>query len=119
MFNYRHEILLTQQWPTVSGADLGDVRVGCIRVYALVFNDVSEGVCHEATIAPTVSVFLRTVHQVLRTEGNQDTCRLLQLPLQSSNSTEGPTRATRTLEGGRAAHQLKVEWNHSHKDNSF
>lgn len=77
---------------------LADVRVGCIRIYAFVFNDVLEGARHEATVAPVVSKFLRAIHQVLRTEASQDTCGLLELPLQCSNCTEGPTRATRSLE---------------------
>lgn len=85
------------QWPIFSEAHLTDVWVGGFRIYAVVLHDVAEGVCHEATVAPTVSIFYRTIHQVLRTEGLQDTCSLLELPLQSSNCTEGPARAARTL----------------------
>lgn len=56
----------------VSETHLADVGVGCIRIYALVFNDVSEGVCHEATVAPAVAEFYGAIQQVLSTEGHQD-----------------------------------------------
>lgn len=46
---------------------LANVRVGCIRIYAFVFNYILEGTRHEAAVAPVVSEFLRAVHQVLRT----------------------------------------------------
>lgn len=107
IINYsRPGILKHRQWAIVSQAHPAGVAVGCIRIYALVFNDVFEGVCHEASVAPVVAVFYRAIHQVLRTQGNQDTCGLLELPFQSSNCTEGPTRATITLEDRQVAHEL-------------
>lgn len=81
----------------VSKAHPAYVGVGYIRIYAF-FLDILEGVCHETAIAAMISVIKGAIYQVLRTEGHQDTCGLLELPFQSTNCTEGPTRATGTLE---------------------
>lgn len=81
----------------ISEAYSADIGVGIFRIYPMVLHYVQEGICHEATIAAPVSISNRAVHQVLRTEGLQDTCSLLELALQSSNCTEGPARAARTL----------------------
>lgn len=74
------------------------VRIGLIRVNALVLDDIREGVGHKATPAAMVTIFSGAVHQVLRAEGQQGTRGLLQLTFQSTDRAEGPTRATRTLQ---------------------
>ena len=82
-----------------------DIGVGCFRINALVFNDVLEGIRHEAAVAPLVAIFHGAVHQILRTEGHQDTCGLLELPFQSSDCTEGPARTTGTLGMGKVVNE--------------
>lgn len=80
------------------GAHLGNVWVGHLRFYAVVLDHVLEGVGHKASVAPVVSIILRAVQEVLRAEGRQETCGLLQLSLQSSYGTERPTGTAGTLE---------------------
>lgn len=75
----------------------------------MIFNDIPEGICHEATVAPSVSISYRTIHQVLRTEGHQNTFTFLELPLQSPNCTESPARTTRTLKD-RRVWELTLDW---------
>lgn len=86
---------------TISGTfqktHLACVGIGFIRVNAVVFHDIQEGVGHEATVAAVVSEPAGAVDQVLWTQRLQDAPGLLQLPLQSPDCAEGPTRTTGTL----------------------
>lgn len=87
----------SDQSKIIFSAHLASVGVGDVWLYAFIFNDIEESICHEATVAAVISIFCWTIHQVLRTEGHKDACSFLELPLQSASCTEGPTRATRTL----------------------
>lgn len=73
------------------------VRVGLVRVNALVVDDILEGLAHEATIAALVAVFGGAVHQVLGAEVYQFACGLCQLALQGPSRAEGPAGATGEL----------------------
>lgn len=73
------------------------VRVGLVRVNALVVDDILEGLAHEATIAALVAVFGGAVHQVLGADVYQFTCGLHQLALQGPDSAECPAGATGAL----------------------
>lgn len=64
----------------------------------MVVDDVLEGTVHEASVAAVVAVLAGTVHQVLGAEVHQLPCQLGQLTLQGPCSTEGPARATSTLD---------------------
>lgn len=52
------------------------VRVGFVRIYTTVVNDILEGSGHVTAIATLISILRRAVHQVLRTERKQLTCSL-------------------------------------------
>lgn len=73
---------------------LSSIGIPSLRVDALVVDDVLEGLAHEATIAAFVSIFTRTVHQVLWTQVYQLPRDLGQLALKGPRRTEGPAGAT-------------------------
>lgn len=77
--------------------DRGLVGVGLLRVHAVVFLDVGEGLVHQTTVAALVALRSGAIHQVLLAQGHQ----LARLPevltLQRAGGAEGPAGAALTL----------------------
>lgn len=69
--------------PPLPAPDLADVRVGILRIDAVVLPDVLKGIGHVA--ATTTVVVGHAIHQVLGAEGEQLPRLPLQLPLQRAH----------------------------------
>lgn len=73
------------------------VRVGLLRVQALVVLDVLEGLVHQTSVAALVTLGSGAFHQVLLAQLHHLAGLPELLTLQSSGGTESPARATLTL----------------------
>lgn len=73
------------------------VRVGLLRVQALVVLDVLEGLVHQTSVAALVTLGSGAFHQVLLAQRHHLAGLLELLTLQSSGGTESPAGATLTL----------------------
>ena len=71
------------------------VTLFCIN--ATIFDNILEGIIHEATLTGVVTLLLRAIHQVLLTERHKFSCLQGMLTLQRTSSTKRPTAATLTL----------------------
>lgn len=93
------------------------VRVGLLRVQALVVLDVLEGLVHQTSVAALVTLGSGAFHQVLLAQRHHLAGLLELLTLQSSGGTESPAGATLTL---RRADRTRWWWrNESTQCQSF
>ena len=76
---------------------ISSVRVAVGRADPTVLFDVLEGVVHEASIASSITILPRAVHQLLLTQAGELPSFLEHLTLQCSSGTECPTRAALPL----------------------